>query len=309
METQTKTSGNAKDFFINLGAIVSLYVLVGALIDLFFTVINNVYPQINSGYNYMISGQSISWQVATLIIFSPIFILLMYLLEKEYTVDPDKKNLGIHKWLTYITLFFSGLAVAIDLTMVLYYFIDGEELTAGFLLKILAVFVVAGCVFTYYISDITNKLTSKSRVIWRVVAGVLVLGAIISGFAILGSPRTQKLYRYDERKVNDLTDIKFSIENYYSQKGVLPVTITEAAAEGYGIVLSDPQSNLPYEYEKIDERNYNLCAEFNKELPVANPETYTIPYPGYQTWTHPAGHYCFKNVINPDLYSKPVPIR
>ncbi len=305
METQTQTSGNAKDFFINLGAIVSLYVLVGTLIDLFFTVINNAYPQINNSYSYMSSGQSISWQVATLIIFSPIFILLMWLLEREYTLEPERKNMGIHKWLTYITLFFSGLTVAVDLTMVLYYFIDGEELTAGFLLKILTVFVIAGCVFAYYISDITDKLTSKSRIIWRVIALVLVLGAIISGFAILGSPRTQKLYRYDEQKISGLTDIKYSIENYYSQKGVLPTTITEAAAEGYGVVLVDSQTNLPYEYEKIDEKSYNLCAVFNKETKNENSQFVG----GEMSWNHPAGHYCFKDTINSNLYSKPIIVK
>ncbi|MGH7250038.1 MAG: DUF5671 domain-containing protein, partial [Minisyncoccia bacterium] len=124
MEPQTKTS--AKDFFINLGAIVALYTTVVSLVNLLFTVINTAYPQITSGYNYL-SSQSISWPVATLIIFFPIFLLLMWLLGKDYKIHPEKQNSGIHKWLTYITLFIAGLTIAIDLITVLYYFLDGQE--------------------------------------------------------------------------------------------------------------------------------------------------------------------------------------
>ena len=39
METQTKTSGGARDFFINLGAIIALGVIVGNLIHEFIDVI------------------------------------------------------------------------------------------------------------------------------------------------------------------------------------------------------------------------------------------------------------------------------
>jgi len=67
METQTKTSG-AKDFFINLGAIVALYTMVVSLVNLLFTIIDISYPKIVDGYNYM-GSQSISWPVATLVIF------------------------------------------------------------------------------------------------------------------------------------------------------------------------------------------------------------------------------------------------
>jgi hypothetical protein len=129
METKT----TARDFFINLGAIVALYTLVGSLISLLFTVVDKAYPRIVNGYDYM-SSTSISWPVATLVIFFPIFILLMWLLEKDYRVSPERQSVGIHKWLTYITLFISGLVIAGDLITVLYYFIDGQELTKGFLL-------------------------------------------------------------------------------------------------------------------------------------------------------------------------------
>ena len=193
METQTKTS--AKDFFINLGAIVALGVFVGNLISLLFTVINKAYPTTTS-YSYSYYGSySISWPVASLIIVFPIYILLMWLMEREYTKEPEKRYVGIRKWLTYITLFLAGFATTGDLITVLYYFIDGQEMTTGFIMKVLSVLVVALAVFFYYISDIMGKLNVMSRKVWTLVSLLIIAGVIVWGFSVLGSPRTQQLLK------------------------------------------------------------------------------------------------------------------
>lgn len=306
METQTKTS--AKDFFINLGAIVALYVGVVSLLDLLFTIINTIYPQINYGYGFF-GSESISWPVATLIIFFPIFLLLMWLLEREYRVNPEKQSSGIHRWLTYVTLFLSGLVIAIDLITVLYYFLDGQELTTGFLFKVLVLLVVASSIFTYYISDILGKLTSKSRVAWRLFAGFVILGSIVWGFAVLGSPATQRLYKYDEQKLNELLNINSEIANYYNTQGVLPRTLADITAVSYYIVVTDSQTKKPYEYEKIGDTTYNLCADFNKASNEKDKLNSAFQYPYGVSWTHPAGRHCFAQTVNPDIYPKPIPIR
>lgn len=313
METQTQTKTSAKDFFINLGAIVALYTTVVSLLNLLFTVINNAYPQITSGYNYALGSQSISMPVATLIIFFPIFILLMWLLEKGYKTEPEKKNIGIRRWLTYITLFVAGLTLAGDLVTILYYFIDGRELTTGFLLKILSVFVVILVVFLYYISDIRNKLISVSRKIWLGISLVIILASVVWGFVVLGSPRTQQLLKYDEQKMNDLQNIQNSIQNYYSTMGVLPENLVELSAQNYYANNIDSQTQKPYEYEKTSKTTYNLCAEFNKDsinnnglTNVARSPATLSPY-GNVPWAHSSGRYCFNQTINPNTYPYPYP--
>jgi len=304
METQqeVRKGGGAKDFFINLGAFVSLYVLVGSVFSLLFTVINKAYPQINSGYGYHYgsSSASISWPVATLIIFFPIFILLMWLLEREYQKYPEKQSAGVHKWLTYITLFAAGATVAGDLITVLYYFIDGRELTAAFLLKVLVVLVIAAAVFVYYISDAAGRLTARSRKLWRVVATVIVISSIVWGFAVLGSPRTQQLYKYDEQKINDLQNLDAQVNNYFYSHKKLPDTLAEIAEGNYYVPFLDPQTQKPYEYKKTSANTYELCADFNK----ASDENSSISYRYYGTynisWNHTEGYTCFKRTLNLD---------
>ncbi len=304
MEPTQKPKTTAKDFFLNLGASVSLFIIAGYLVNLLFTVINKAYP-LTTGYNYY-GSSSISWPVATLIIFFPIYILLMCLLERGYSTEPERRNMGVRKWLTYLTLFLAGLSIAGDLVTVVYYFIDGQDITAGFILKVLSVFVVALTIFSYYISDVLGKFDSSSRKFWVVVATFIILASIVWGFAVLGSPRTQQLLKYDEQKVVDLQDINNQITSYYMTKGFLPETLVQMVKENYYTIQTDQQNQKPYEYKKITDKTYNLCAEFNKESKNDNPLSLPNTY-GRQGWEHLVGHYCFELDVNSIPNSKIVP--
>jgi hypothetical protein len=304
---QTKPKGSAKDFFLNLGAFVALYTLIGNLIGLLFTIIDTAYPKIINGYNYA-GSSSISWPVSTLVVFFPIFILLMWFLEKEYRVEPEKQNSGVHRGLTYLTLFIAGLTIAIDLITVVYYFIDGQELTTGFLLKVLVLLVIASSIFIYFITDLRGKLTSRSRIFWRIIAGMILVGSIVWGFAVLGSPFTQRLIKYDQQKVTDLESINSQVMNYYSSKQILPRNIDDIKSyNNYSVNIVDSQSKKQYEYQKVNETTYNLCAVFNKASSDANlNNNYSYPYGS--SWVHPAGQFCFSESVRPNnVYPKPMP--
>jgi hypothetical protein len=66
--------------------------------------------------------------------------------------------LWIRKWLIYFTLFAAALIIIGDLVTLLNRFLEGE-LTVRFLLKVLAVFFVAGSVFYYYLWDLRKHKT------------------------------------------------------------------------------------------------------------------------------------------------------
>ena len=301
MEPTQNTKISAKDLFLNLGAFVALYTVVFSLIDLLFTVIEKAYPQ--TTYLGYYSSANISWPVAILVIFFPILILLYWFLEKEYSMNPERQRVGVHKWLSYLTLFFSGLALAGDLVMVLYYFLNGDDLTTAFLLKVFVVLVVAAAIFTYFISDIRGKLSSQKRMFWRIVAGVMVVASIAWGFYVLGSPQTQRLYKYDDQKVVDLQNINSYVQSYYAQKGSLPTTLDDIAKLQYTQMPVDKQGNKSYEYHLIGQSSkaYQLCAEFNKPSQDSNSLTYPSP-DGLVSWKHEAGHKCFDLAIPLNMY-------
>jgi hypothetical protein len=314
MDATSSPRASAKDFFINLGAMVALYTLVGSLVTLLFTVINKAYHKTVNMYDYY-SSTSISWPVATLIIFFPIFILLMWILERDFKVNPEKQNIGIHKWLTYITLFISGLVIAGDLITVLYYFLDGQDITTGFILKVISLLILAGGIFSYYIMDVMGKLNSTNRKIYRVIAFVIILGSIVWGFQVLGSPMTQRMYKYDTQRVSDLESIDSLITNYYAITRKLPATMDEslkALNTSYSTIPTDPETKEAYVYTKTRTLTYDLCATFKKASPEqGKPNIYARPL-GYQSWQHGAGYFCFNQTINPKnypLYEDSVPVK
>src|SRR3989344_2483110 len=136
MESKT----TAKDFFMHLGAIVALYAVAIAFINLVFSVVNEAYPAVNS-YSYYYSPQ-ISMPVATLIILFPLFLFLSFVTYKSFEAAPLKKERGVRRWLTYITLFVAGIVFAGALVYVLFKFLDGQDFTAAFLWKALTVLIV-----------------------------------------------------------------------------------------------------------------------------------------------------------------------
>ncbi len=296
----TKPKISAKDFFLNLGAIIALYTVVGSLVSLLFTVIDGKFPKITNAYY---GSMSISWPVAILVIFFPIMILLMWLLAREYEVNTEARYHGVHKWMSYLTLFVAGLVMAGDLVAVLYYFVDGQEITTAFLLKVVVLLVISGSIFVYYISEMRGKLTAQARMLWRVFALVLVLGSIVWGFSVLGSPRTQRLFKYDQQKVSDLQTISSQIEMYYSTNSKLPVNLDALKDINYAYRIVDTQTNAPYEYTKTGDLTYTVCAVFNKDTKEAV-GSQSYPYYGQVNWTHPAGRHCFSQKVNPLLIPK-----
>jgi TRAP-type C4-dicarboxylate transport system permease small subunit len=307
---ETRTS--AKDFFLHLGVMVALYTVTVSFINLAFKIINKAFPEVAQNIYAWGGGSEISLPVATLIIFFPLFVLLSYFVYKIYSQNPTKKELGVRKWLTYITLFVAGVLLAGDLVTVLYKFLDGQDLTAAFLLKALAVLLVAGCVFWFYIQDIRDRVSSKTRKMWAIAVGVVILVFIILGFSVLGSPQTQRLIRYDNQKITDLQNIQWQVISYWQMNGMLPVSLSDISASQQNVVIpKDLQSKTTYEYRKTDIMTFELCADFNKEdMTYQNqyPSVAPVSYPAKgsiiqnDNWNHSAGYQCFSRIIDPTIY-------
>ncbi len=299
------TKITAKDFFLHIAVIALLYAGAVALLNLLFRVINVAFPQVTK-YNYYDSS-SISLPVATLIVAFPLFLFLSNLLRKSYVADPSKREYPVRRGLIYLTLFVAGAVLAGDLVTLIYFFLDGQELTTAFLLKILSVLVVTGSIFGYYLDDLKGRLDVRKN-IWRVVSVVLVVGSIVSGFSVLGTPQTQRLLRYDTQKVADLQSIQWQVVNYWQQKGSLPTTLTELEdpISGFSNPL-DPQTKASYEYKKTGSTSFELCTEFNKSSQTTNGPIERITYPEPMgklgdSWQHEAGRVCFSRTIDPELY-------
>lgn len=306
----------AKDFFLQLGTVVTFYASAIALVTLLFEAINAAYPKITSAYQYY-SYPSISFQVATLIVAFPLFLFLSRLLQKGYTSDPSLREAPVRRWLAYITLFLAGGIVAGDFIALIYTYLDGQVLTDGFLFKVLVLVVIAGGIFLYYLREIRNVISVRERNAWRAFALAFIIASIISGFSTIGSPATQRALRYDAQRISDLQSIQWQIVNHFQQKGSIPSALSELVdpISGYQIPL-DPETSASYEYTLIGQsaKAFELCATFSRPTSRYSVNGITvspaIPKVSYaepigkvsENWQHEAGRTCFSRSIDVELY-------
>lgn len=305
-----------KDFFLWAGAMIALYWSIFALVALLFSYIDYAFPD---ALNYYVDpySSSMRFSMASLIVFVPLYLYLMRVIRKDIARDESRNELWVRRWLIVLTIFIAGLTVAGDLVTLINYFLGGE-ITIRFALKVAIILLIAAGVLMHFIADMWGywkEFPEKARMVgWGV--GALVLLTIISGFFIMGTPGQIRLYRFDDQKVQDLTNIQYQIVNYYQQKSKLPASLAEVADPLSGnSIPTDPQTGEAYTYKVKAPLTFELCATFNaetqqnsqygKSIPVASqmyPEgtsgvdIYSLP------WTHTKGDVCFTRTIDPDRY-------
>lgn len=130
-------------------------------------------------------------------------------------------------------------------------------------------------------------MLENRRLLATVVTAAVVIASIV-GLYLAGSPAEARLLRLDDRRVEDLRSISWSIAEYRRSRGHLPPTLDSLpVAIGNAPGLRDPVSGRRYTYEVTGDSTYSLCAEFSRPSPserVASDDA---------AWRHRAGHFCF----------------
>ena len=337
METQQNQSAkgsklNISFLFLSLGVLITLVTSVVSFLNLIFETLDKHFPDVlNATYQYGYANytyESIRTALATLIIFFPIFILISYFWKKSFSEVKSQIDETIKKIVIYLVLFLSAVVIAIDLVVLVRYFVSGE-ITNRFIFKVLATLVVALFVGVYYMFELTGrkKVFGFSIGLWAIIkSSVLVILLISYSFYIMGSPKTQRVLKLDDRRVTDLQNIQYQIINYWQQKEKLPEKLVDLANPLSGSVLPvDPEFEKGYTYEYIvkDALSFELCATFG--LPISkgwveyssggvmpmyetgiDVAVSSYPYPGVggvnESWDHEAGRTCFTRTIDKDIY-------
>lgn len=314
--TTQKSRTTPKDFFLYLGSIATLYFVVVNFINLLFATIDTVFPRAIGMYA---GTPDVSFPIASLIIAFPVHLVLMYFVMQGEVHEPAKRELPVRKWLGYFTLFVAGLVMVIDFIVLLNTFLRGEEITPGFISKVLVVFVVAGAIFGYYLMDLRSfgrRVLKQSFIYGSVIA---VIAAIAWGFAVFGSPATQRALRYDETRAGDLQSLQWNIVSYWQAKDTVPDALASLSDPTRGVnVPVDPRTGEAYGYEKISTTAFKLCATFERASPKNGTTAYDMtkpvpapasslearPFTGQDSWSHDAGNVCFDCTIDPAFYPK-----
>jgi hypothetical protein len=293
----------AKDFFLWLSAMVFLYGSAVSFIALSWSYIDVWIPD-TLGYIDPYNS-AIRFAIAALVVLFPVYVVLKRMLHQDLRKNPEKRELWVRRWLIFLTLFFAGITIAIDLVILINTYLQGD-LTQRFALKALAILIVVGGVFAYYLYELKGTWERLKRASEAIGVGVslLVIIAIVGAFFIVGSPETARLLRIDERKVQDLQTIQWQLVNFWQTKQALPESTLELNDPLSNFTLPvDPETGEAYRYERIHSSSFRLCATFNvpsRELPRG---AMTQPmYPGEENWQHGEGEQCFDRTVDPERY-------
>lgn len=309
-----KPKTTAKDFVLWAGAMASLYAGVVAFISLVFSYINQAFPNpVSDQYYYGPYSTDISYETASLIVLTPVFLILMRLIRRDIAADASKSDIWVRRWALFLTLFLAGATMVIDLIVALNTFLQGEEMTTGFILKVLTVLLVAGLGFLHFLADMRGyweKEPARARMV-NYGVGILVLVTIIAGFFIIGTPGEIRKQKQDTIRVQNLQDIQWRVVNYWQQKESLPANLDELHDPiSYSNLPTDPVTHEPYAYRTTGNLSFELCATFalpgDSMMYGDSPRPVDIsavaPKVMEDSWKHDAGETCFERTIDPERY-------
>jgi len=322
-----------KFFFLSLGVLVSLIATVTSFLNLAFATLDKKFPDVlNAVYSYGYNTYDFTAMrssLATLIIFFPVFLALSYFWNKMIKGQIGHIDEIIKKWMLYLIVFLSTIVIIVDLITLVQYFVSGE-ITSRFIYKVVIALLTALFVGGYYIFELRGKekfMGVPVHIGSAIKASVFFALIVAFSFSVMGSPSEQRLLRLDDKRMQDLQNIQWQVISFWQQKEKLPETIKDLSNPIAGwTVPVDPEfeKGINYEYKKLGDLKFELCATFSLDMPQGWQEysdgggvrpmmdfggkdiaTSSYPYPGggtNESWDHDAGRKCFERTIDPEIY-------
>ena len=297
------------DIVINFFSFILLGIIATALGTLFFSIIEQSFPDrlsVNPYADVSAAVSGIHYAIAALLIGFPLYAGALFIWFRTFREDEGRTESRLSQWLTYIVLLAASVTLVGDLIAVVFTFLQGE-ITWRFFFKALTVFGIAGLIFGFYFferrkiqyhRDIPRK---TFQIFGWSVAGIVSVG-ILLGFFVGGSPNTARKQGFDVRRANDLSTLAGCIQGYAGDFGALPDSIDvlkRSSAYAYcADFMRDPETGETYRYRVVASSRvegesrvgeFELCADFLLASSGASEMAYSAPFP----WSeHNAGRAC-----------------
>ena len=145
---------SAREAFFYLLFFILLGIVSFSLGSLLFALIEYGFPDKANANDYRVFRleSQVRSGVSGLLVATPLFLWLGYILRGARRRNPQMQRSRIRKWLTYVSLVVAGCTLVGDGMSLVYNFLGGD-LTVRFVLKSAVVAVIAGAIFTYFIGD------------------------------------------------------------------------------------------------------------------------------------------------------------
>ncbi|MEA2006727.1 MAG: DUF5671 domain-containing protein [Patescibacteria group bacterium] len=267
--------------FLYLVEFLSLGFLVAGEIIVFFQMINKYIPdpeKLNLDYSYVYyDNDALKFGLSALIVAVPIFFSILMLIEKKLGKNEIDPGSLVRKFITYLAMFaFSAMAIG-SLISLLYNYFDGE-LTARFVLKAIAFFLVSVVFFGFYFWEIRRKEILK-KTFMPFYSSLLFLGVacVVLGFVVIDNPKVTREKRIDRELVNEMRSFTYGVNDFYKLHKQLPNKNERTLNRTNGKIT----------YKPGEEDLYELCGDFIRESDESDRDRFS------GDWFHDSGEHCF----------------
>jgi len=119
---------------------------------------------------------------------------------------------------------------------------------------------------------------------------VIFLAVIVGGFFEAGGPLKAKDQQFDQKRVSDISSLRYSIESFYRKNNKLPEKLGDLSLSSYNSsTTNDPETDNEYEYSTTGTTTYKICATFAIDSKEGNDR-----YSYFDNkFIHPEGYHCF----------------
>lgn len=258
---------NAKYAFYYLLSLVALVFVAISVGLIAFGIINKTIADALALEGYSNFNNQFKFAISALFIAAPIFYFISNLIDRGLKKQELDQDSGIRRWLTYFILFVSSLIILGVLIGVINNFLSGE-LTTRFVLKALAVFIIAATTFSFYFYDIKREDATKPDKVIRIfffASIALVLAAFVAAWFFVESPREARSRRLDQILINNIYSLESVVNSYYERYGALPESLADLQDDQFYLnasALVDPETGVAIVYNRLDAERFEFCADF-----------------------------------------------
>ena len=281
-------------YLLSLAALIFTALSVGLVA---FNIIDKTVADAAMNYRSVGDG-ALKFAISALIIAAPIFYTLSMLINRGIKNGELSQDSSLRRWLTYFILLASSLIILGSFIGVINNFLSGE-LTVRFALKTLAVIIISGTTFSYYLYEVKRSLASQKDVVVKAFfwsSLVVVVISFVAAWFFVESPMTARQRRLDDALMNNIRLMENAINEYYNRNNQLPATWDDVKSSNIYFndeSAADPESGALIEYKFLSEGSYELCATFRLGSRQEG-------YPGYYIGDlkqHDAGYQCLPGEI------------
>jgi len=284
-------------YLLSLAALIFTALAFGMIL---FSIIDKVIPDVLNSYS-SVDGQ-LKFAISALFIAAPIFYLISGLINRGLHKGELEKDSDIRRWLTYFIILVSSLTILGVFIGVINNFLSGE-LTGRFIFKALVMLFISGLTFSFYFYDIKRANPDKPDKVVKIFFGatlVFVLAAFVAAWFFVESPKTARNRRLDQALIQNIYNIENAMNSYYDRYSKLPANLEEFRADKNVYVsaaaLIDPETKAPIVYNKIGDKEFELCATFRTDSIAEAARNSSTAYVGMDinSKEHAAGYQCLR---------------